>query len=139
MSPAGTKDDPWQLTTAPGSSTYTMYADPESDPPLLVCQVGSTRLTYLLAAIEDLSSMLRAHGDWMPLGAADADFCNDGQNHVLGRDARRQRTVDVHEHAARLLLPDALRGEHLVDLRCADAEGESPERTMGRGMRVAAV
>ena len=71
MSQAGTKDDPWQLTTAPGSSTYTMYADTEADPPLLVCQVGSTRLTYLLAAIEDLSSMLRAHGDWMPLGAAD--------------------------------------------------------------------
>ena len=71
MSPAGTKDDPWQLTTAPGSSTYTMYADPESDPPLLVCQVGSTRLTYLLAAIEDLRAMLAAHGDWMPLGAAD--------------------------------------------------------------------
>ena len=71
MSPAGTKHDPWQLTTAPGSSTYTMYADPESDPPLLVCQVGSTRLTYLLAAIEDLRAMLAAHGDWMPLGAAD--------------------------------------------------------------------
>jgi hypothetical protein len=43
----------------------------ESDPPLLVCQVGSTRLSYLLAAIEDLWAMLVAHGDWMPLGAAD--------------------------------------------------------------------
>ena len=71
MSPTGTKDDPWQLTTAPGSSTYTMYADPDSDPPLLVCQVGSTRLAYLLTAIEDLRAMLAAHGDWMPLGAAD--------------------------------------------------------------------
>jgi len=48
-----------------------MYADTESDPPLLVCQVGSTRLTYLLRAIEDLHEMLVAHGDWMPLGAAD--------------------------------------------------------------------
>ena len=24
---AGTKDDPWQLTTPPGSSAYTMYRD----------------------------------------------------------------------------------------------------------------
>ena len=45
---SGTKDDPWQLTTAPGSSSYTMYRDEEDDPPLLVCQVGSTKLTYLL-------------------------------------------------------------------------------------------
>ena len=71
MAEGGTKDDPWRLTTAPGTSQYTMYADPESDPPLLVCQVGSTRLTYLLGAIEDLRAMLVAHGDWMPLGAAD--------------------------------------------------------------------
>jgi hypothetical protein len=71
MTEAGTKDDPWRLTTAPGTSQYVMYADPESDPPLLVCQVGSTRLTYLLRAIEDLRGMLAAHGDWMPLGAAD--------------------------------------------------------------------
>lgn len=71
MDHAGTKDDPWQLTTAPGSSEYTMYADTEADPALLVCQVGSTRLTYLLAAIEDLRSMLVENGDWVPLGAAD--------------------------------------------------------------------
>jgi hypothetical protein len=38
---AGTKDDPWQLTTPPGSSAYTMYRDEDGDPPVLVCQVGS--------------------------------------------------------------------------------------------------
>ncbi len=67
---AGTEDDPWNLTTAPGSSAYTMYRD-EGDPPLLVCQVGSTRLTYLARAVEDLHSWLLAQGDWVPLGAAD--------------------------------------------------------------------
>ncbi|MGI8646318.1 MAG: DUF6855 family protein [Nocardioides sp.] len=71
MDGTGTKDDPWQLTTAPGSSSYTMYRDETSDPPLLVCQVGTTKLTYLLSAIDDLHAMLREHGDWMPLGAAD--------------------------------------------------------------------
>jgi hypothetical protein len=71
MDGSGTKDDPWQLTTAPGSSSYEMYRDEAADPPLLVCQVGSTRLTYLLSAIDDLAAMLRERGDWVPLGAAD--------------------------------------------------------------------
>lgn len=67
----GTKEDPWQLRTAPGTSEYTMYRDEAADPPLIVCQVGSTRLTYLARAIGDLHAMLKAHGDWMELGAAD--------------------------------------------------------------------
>ncbi|WP_306635150.1 DUF6855 family protein [Pseudarthrobacter siccitolerans] len=37
---AGTKADPWRLVTAPGSSEYIMYRDPEADPPALACQVG---------------------------------------------------------------------------------------------------
>lgn len=68
---AGTKDDPWALTTAPGSSSYTMYKDEQADPPVLVCQVGSTKLTYHVQAIEDLHRWLREQGDWVPLGAAD--------------------------------------------------------------------
>jgi len=68
---AGTKDDPWRLTTAPGTSEYTMYRDDEADPPALVCQVGSTRLSYRASAIDDLAQWLREQGDWVPLGAAD--------------------------------------------------------------------
>src|SRR6476619_3540681 len=68
---AGTKDDPWELTTPPGSSSYTMYKDDESDPPALVCQVGSTTLKYHLRAIEDLHAWLVDQGDWVALGAAD--------------------------------------------------------------------
>ena len=68
---AGTKDDPWELTTPPGSSSYTMYKDEQADPPTLVCQVGSTTLKYQLRAIEDLHAWLSAQGDWVPLGAAD--------------------------------------------------------------------
>jgi hypothetical protein len=71
MDGTGTADDPWQLTTAPGSSSYTMYRDEAADPPLLVCQVGTTKLTYLLSAIDDLAAWLREQGDWVPLGAAD--------------------------------------------------------------------
>jgi hypothetical protein len=48
-----------------------MYRDPDTDPPALICQVGSTRLSYHLQAITDLHDWLVARGDWVPLGAAD--------------------------------------------------------------------
>jgi hypothetical protein len=68
---AGTMDDPWVLKTPPGSSDYTMYRDESAEPGQLVCQVGKTRLTYRLRAIDDLHEWLRAQDDWVPLGAAD--------------------------------------------------------------------
>jgi hypothetical protein len=68
---SGTKDDPWKLTTAPGSSAYTMYRDDTADPAQIVCQVGSTKLLYDARAITDLHSWLLGQGDWVPLGAAD--------------------------------------------------------------------
>ena len=50
---------------------YTMFRDEAADPPALVCQVGSTTLSYRLQAIEDLHAWLLERGDWVPLGAAD--------------------------------------------------------------------
>jgi hypothetical protein len=67
----GTKDDPWVLTTPPGSSEYTAYRDEASDPPALVAQVGTTEVRYQLRCLDDLHAMLKDHGDWMPLGSAD--------------------------------------------------------------------
>ena len=68
---AGTKDDPWILKTPPGKSEYKMYRDEGSDPPSLVCVVGSTKLSYQLRCLEDLHDMLKEHGDWMMLGSTD--------------------------------------------------------------------
>jgi hypothetical protein len=68
---SGTKDDPWKLRTPTGTSEYEMYRDESLDPPAIVCQVGTTQLRYDLRAIDDLHAMLKAHGDWMPLGSAD--------------------------------------------------------------------
>ena len=48
-----------------------MYRDDAADPPAIVCQVGGTQLLYDARAIDDLHAMLKAHGDWMPLGGAD--------------------------------------------------------------------
>lgn len=67
----GTAADPWVLATPPGSSEYTMYRDETTTPPSLVCQVGSTKLSYDARAIDDLHAWLKEQGDWVPLGAAD--------------------------------------------------------------------
>jgi hypothetical protein len=68
---AGSKEEPWELKTPPGTSAYIMYKDEQADPPTLVCQVGSTTLKYQLRAIEDLHAWLKEEGEWVPLGAAD--------------------------------------------------------------------
>ncbi|HKP06408.1 MAG TPA: hypothetical protein VJU58_04070 [Microbacterium sp.] len=79
---AGTDSDPWVLRTAPGTSEYTMYRDDDQ----LVCQVGSTRLTYQARAIEDLHAWLLDQGDWVPLGAADEQKpAADGTVEAWGR------------------------------------------------------
>ena len=67
----GTAEDPWILTTPPGSSEFDAWRDETSDPPALRIRVGSTSLAYQLRCIEDLHAMLKEHGDWMPLGNAD--------------------------------------------------------------------
>jgi hypothetical protein len=83
---SGTKEDPWVLRTPPGTSEYTMHRDEAANPPALVCQVGSTQLRYDLRAIDDLHAMLVAHGDWMPLGAADEQKpAADGTVEAWGR------------------------------------------------------
>src|SRR6266851_4401408 len=63
----GTKDEPWNLKTPPGTSEFQMYRDEKADPPALVCLVGKTELRYQLRSLDDLHSMLKTRGDWMPL------------------------------------------------------------------------
>jgi hypothetical protein len=85
----GTKDDPWELTTPPGSSQYSMYRDEKADPPALVCQVGTTTLKYHLSAIDDLHAWLVDQGDWIPLGAADEKKpAADGTVEAWGRSSQ---------------------------------------------------
>ena len=84
----GTPDDPWVLQTPSGGSEYTVYRDGSADPPALVCQVGSTKLSYHLRCIEDLHAMLKEHGDWMPLGNADEQKpAKDGTVEAWARSA----------------------------------------------------
>ena len=84
----GSADDPWLLTTAPGSSEYTMHRDEGADPPVLVCRVGSTTLRYHLSAIEDLHAWLTAQDGWVELGAADEKkVAAEGTVEAWGRSA----------------------------------------------------
>ena len=71
MTVTGTRDAPWILKTPPGSSEFEAFRDETLDPPALVVRVGKTELRYHLRCIDDLQAMLQAHGDWIPLGAAD--------------------------------------------------------------------
>ena len=67
----GTKENPWQLKTPPGTSEYVMYKEQKEGNDILVCVVGKTILHYDYRCINDLHAMLKQHGDWMELGAAD--------------------------------------------------------------------
>ncbi len=93
MSGEGTADAPWVLTTPPGGSEYTAYRDESADPPVLVVQVGKTQLQYDLRCIDDLHAMLKARGDWMPLGSADeqkpaADNTVEGWGRAAGNPVK---------------------------------------------------
>jgi hypothetical protein len=82
----GTRDDPWQLRTPPGTSSYQMWRDDAADPPVIVCQVGGTQLKYDARAIADLHAWLKAQGDWVPLGGADEQKpAPDGSVEAWGR------------------------------------------------------
>ena len=87
----GTKDNPWILKTPPGTSEFTAYKDETSDPPAVVVLVGKTELRYHLRCLEDLHKMLKARGDWMPLGSADEQKpALEGTVEAWGRSPKNQ-------------------------------------------------
>ena len=71
MTGKGTKDDPWILKTPSGESEFTAFREEDTNPPVIVVIVGKTELRYQSRCLEDLQTMLKKHGDWMPLGNAD--------------------------------------------------------------------
>ena len=74
----------------------------------------------------------------MPAAALDTDAGDDAERHVLGRDADGERSFDDHGHGLWPALPKTLGGEHMLNLRGADPEGERSQGAVGRGVRVAA-
>ena len=123
----GTREDPWLLTTPPGGSEYQAFRDETLDPPALVAMVGKTEVRYHLRCLDDLHAMLKAHGDWMPLGNADEQKpAADGTVEAWARSAREpgRRVVRAQEGIAR----------PVRELRAAGARGARS----GRGRAPAA-
>lgn len=84
-----TKDNPWQLKTAPGTSEYTMHVDEKDGVRVLVCTVGKTVLLYDARCVDDLHAMLKAAGDWVELGGADEQKpAKDGTVEAWGRSEK---------------------------------------------------
>ena len=65
------KENPYQLNTPPGTAEFQMHFDSKEGQEVIVCQVGKTILLYDARCIDDAVAMLKAHGEWMDLGAAD--------------------------------------------------------------------
>ena len=69
---------------------------------------------------------------------ADADLRDQRQNQVLGHDTVRGASGEAYFASLGAVLQQALRGEHMLDFRGADAEGESAERAVRGSMAVPA-
>ena len=121
MAALGTKDNPWVLKTPPGTSDYTMYRDEAHEPPILVCKVGSTVLHYDLRCIDDCVAMLKAHGDWMELGAADEQKPADGDE--AARMARIQHRAASPEPEQVSDLPGGCEEQR----QCRNERDEKPQ------------
>ena len=74
----------------------------------------------------------------MALAAAGADLGDDGEDDVLGGHVRRQFAFHVHGHRLERLERQGLCGEHVLDLRRADAERQGTERAMRGRMGITA-
>ena len=66
------------------------------------------------------------------------DLADDRQDDVLGGGTVGELARDFDLHVAGLGLDERLRGEHVLDLRRSDAVRQCAERSMGRGVAVAA-
>ena len=66
----GTRKNPWTLKTPGGAVEFVAYRDPAHNPPAIVVRVEGAERRYHLRCLNDLDEMLKARGDWMPLGGA---------------------------------------------------------------------
>ena len=64
-------------------------------------------------------------------------MADQGEDHILGGDAKRQLALELHPHRFRPALDQRLRRQHMRQLAGADAEGQRTQPTMGAGMAVA--
>ncbi len=71
-------------------------------------------------------------------GAVGADLSDDAQRQVFRGHAFGQRSADINQHGFRFALRQALRGQHMLDFGCANAECQRAKRAMRAGVAVSA-
>ena len=76
--------------------------------------------------------------DRVARAARGPDLPDDRENQILGGDAGGQRSLASHQHGLHLLLHQALRRHHVLDLGGADAVRQGRERAVGAGVRIPA-
>ena len=86
----------------------------------------------------EIADRLAAELDGIAGAAGGADTADDSQHDVLGGDAGAHMAAHFDEHRLRLLLDQALGGQHVLHLGSADAEGQGAEGAVGGGVGVAA-
>ncbi len=74
----------------------------------------------------------------MPRAAANADFGNQGQDDVFGRDAGHKYSIDANFAGLGFALEQALGGQDVFDFTGADSEGQRAKRAVRGGVTVAA-
>lgn len=68
---AGTKADPWKLRTPPGTSEYQMCTTRRRIHRRSSVRWAARKLCHQRRCVDDLHTMLKQPGDWVPLGGAD--------------------------------------------------------------------
>ena len=71
-------------------------------------------------------------------GAVGADLSDDAERQVFGGHAFGEFSPNVDQHGFRFALRQALRGQHVLDFGCANAERQRSERAVRAGVAVAA-
>jgi hypothetical protein len=64
----GTRANPWVMETPGGAVPYVAFRDPAHTPPSIVVRAEGAEIRYHLRCLNDLDEMLKALGDWIPLG-----------------------------------------------------------------------
>ena len=128
---AGSTSPPWSRTHANVVSSGAIM--PARPPPSIVMLQ-----TVMRPSMVRLCDGGAGELDDVAGGAVDAHLADRGQDEVLGGDARAEVALVADAHGLGLLLDEALRGEDVLDLAGADAEGQRAERAVRRGVRVAA-
>ena len=76
--------------------------------------------------------------DHMALAAGDANLSDDRQNDILGGNAGSAAAVNLHQHGFGFELHQALRGQHVLNFACADAERQRSQPSVRGGVAVTA-